>query len=435
MTENVLTKLGIKTGEKTNWAATSKKVILALQHLIAMFGATVLVPILTGLDPSVALVAAGLGTLIFHFVTKKKVPVFLGSSFAFIPVIVAVRDANGGDLRYAQGGIVVAGLIYIATSFLIKKIGMERIKKILPNHIIGPMIIVIGLSLVPVAFDMSKGNFVLAAITLGVALGITAYAKGFTKQLAILIGVVVGYLVALIIGAVDTQTLAQAPIVAIPAFTLPKFSIPAIAVIAPVVLAVFMEHIGDITTNGQVVGQNFVEEPGLNRTLLGDGLATLLAGLIGGPANTTYGENTGVLAITKNYDPSILRLAAVFAIILGFVAKIGGFLGTIPVPVMGGISFMLFSMIAIIGAKTIKNNKVKFNLINVIVMLVILVLGLWNYYLVNLTGIEMKIPISESVALQGLSLAALSGLIVNGLLYLMLFIVKWFMARKRAKSV
>ncbi|NLJ57589.1 MAG: uracil-xanthine permease [Tissierellia bacterium] len=417
MLEKVLSnKIEVKTSKTTNWFALFKKVILALQHLIAMFGATVLVPVLTGLDTSVALVSAGLGTLIFHAVTKKKVPVFLGSSFAFIGGIIAVKEAHGGDLAYAQGGIVVAGLLYLLMSLIIKKIGMDFIKKYLPSHVIGPMIIVIGLNLVPVAFDMASVNFLLAIITLGTALSINLFAKGFIKQLSILIAVVVGYTAAHFQGQVDPTAFVNAPLLAIPAFTLPKFSIPAIAVLAPVVLAVFMEHVGDITTNGQVVGQDFIKDPGLNRTLLGDGLATLFAGLIGGPANTTYGENTGVLAITKNYDPSILRLAAVFAIILGFVSKIGGFLGTIPTPVMGGISMMLFSMIALVGVQTIKNNKVQFNAVNVIVMVVILVIGLWESYFQNITGINIGIKINETVSITGLSLAAIVGVALNALL-------------------
>jgi uracil permease len=381
-----------------------------------MFGATVLVPVLTGLNSSVALVSAGIGTLLFHAVTKKKVPVFLGSSFAFIGGILAVKEANNGDLAYAQGGIVVAGLIYIIMSLIVRKIGIDFIKKYLPSHVIGPMIIVIGLNLVPVAYGMASGNFVLALITLGTALIINFFAKGFLKQLSILIGVIVGYTAAQILGQVDPSSFVNAPLLAIPAFTFPKFSVPAIAVIAPVVLAVFMEHVGDITTNGQVVGKDFVKDPGLNRTLLGDGLATLFAGFIGGPANTTYGENTGVLAITKNYDPSILRLSAVFAIILGFVAKIGGFLGTIPTSVMGGISMMLFSMISLVGVQTIKNNKVQFNTVNIIVMIVILVLGLWGSYFQNITGINIGIKINETVSITGLSLAAIVGVALNALL-------------------
>ncbi|WP_334300610.1 uracil-xanthine permease family protein [Alkaliphilus flagellatus] len=393
-----------------------KKAILAIQHLIAMFGATVLVPILTGLDPSVALVAAGTGTLIFHFVTKRKVPVFLGSSFAFIGVIMQVKDKFNGDLSYAQGGIIVAGLIYVLLSFMIKKIGVDNIQRFLPSQVVGPMIVVIGLTLVPVAIDMASNHYVIAGVTLAIALGITFLAKGFIKQLSILIAVVAGYIISAQLGIIDNSPITQAALIAIPNFTLPKFDIGAISIIAPIVLAVFMEHVGDITTNGEVVGHNFIEDPGLNRTLLGDGLATLFAGLIGGPANTTYGENTGVLAITKNYDPSILRLAAVFAIILGFVAKVGGFLRSIPVPVMGGISLMLFSMIALVGVNTIRNSKVKFNVKNIIVMATILILGLGAGFIEKHTGLAIGIPITETIKIEGLSLAAIMGVTLNTLL-------------------
>ncbi|WP_334292619.1 uracil-xanthine permease family protein [Natronincola ferrireducens] len=402
--------------ENTTNLENAKKVVLAVQHLIAMFGATVLVPILTGLDPSIALLSAGVGTLLFHLVTYGKIPVFLGSSFAFIPVILTVSQNYGGDLTYAQGGIVVAGLIYILMSFAVKKVGVEKIKKYLPAQVVGPMIMVIGLNLVPVAYDMASAHFVVAAITLVTAVTVTLKGRGFSKQLSILIAVVVGYILSLNIGLVNIEAVREAKILAMPNFTLPKFELGAIAIIAPVVLAVFMEHIGDITTNGQVVGKNFIEEPGLNRTLLGDGLATLFAGFIGGPANTTYGENTGVLAITKNYDPTILRLAAVLAIILGFVAKVGGFLSTIPVPVMGGISLMLFSMIALVGVKTIKNNDVTFNAKNIVIMATILILGLGSGYIETYLGISIGIPITELVKIEGLSLAAIVGVVLNAVL-------------------
>ncbi|WP_334295690.1 uracil-xanthine permease family protein [Marinisporobacter balticus] len=393
-----------------------KKVILAMQHLVAMFGATVLVPILTGFDTSVALVAAGIGTLIFHLVTKRKVPVFLGSSFAFIPVILTVKEMYHGDLAYVQGGIIIAGLLYVAMSFVIKKVGVDIIEKFLPAQVVGPMIIVIGLNLIPVAYGMAKANYMVAGITLLVALIITLKGRGFSKQLSILIGVVVGYLISIKIGIVDMSVMKEVPWVAVPNFSLPKFEMGAIAMIAPVVLAVFMEHIGDITTNGQVVGKNFIEDPGLNRTLLGDGLATLFAGFIGGPANTTYGENTGVLAITKNYNPAILRMAAVFAILLGFVAKIGGFLRTIPVPVMGGISLMLFSMISLIGVKTMKNSKVAFNMKNVVVMASVLILGLGASTIEKHLGVPIGIPITSTVKITGLSFAAIVGVTLNALL-------------------
>lgn len=410
MSTNVITNQNKGVGEGL------KSIILGLQHLVAMFGATVLVPILTGFDPSVALLSAGCGTLIFHMCTKKKVPVFLGSSFAFIPLIIAVSEMYGGDLAYAQGGIMVAGLLYVMCSFLVGKIGVEKIKKFLPPQVVGPMIIVIGLNLIPVAIGMASSMYLIAGITLGTALMINFLGRGFSKQLSILIGVAVGYTVAFSMGYVDTSIITNAPIIAAPNVTLPKFSLPAILTIAPVVLAVFMEHIGDITTNGAVVGKDFIEDPGLNRTLLGDGLATIFAGLIGGPANTTYGENTGVLAITKNYNPAIIRLAAVFAIILSLVGKLGAVVSSIPVPVMGGISLMLFSMIALIGFKTIKNNDVAFNWKNILVMATILILGFGAPYIESMTGIHLAIPITATVSISGLSFAAIVGVIMNAVL-------------------
>ncbi|WP_252249820.1 uracil-xanthine permease family protein [Clostridium sp. ZBS13] len=391
---------------------TGKKIVLALQHLIAMFGSTVLVPILTGLDISVALFCAGIGTLIFHICTKMKVPVFLGSSFAFIPVICAVK-VSYGDLRYAQGGIMIAGLIYVLMSFIIKKIGTEKIKVVLPAQVVGPMIMVIGLNLIPTAFNMAKENIIIAVITLGVTLGIKYFSKGFISQIAILCGVACGYLISYFTGYVDTQAIAEAGFITIPNFTLPKFDLGAIVIIAPVVLATFMEHIGDITTNGQVVGENFIEEPGLNRTLLGDGLATMTAAFFGGPANTTYGENTGVLAMTKNYDPSILRLAAIFAILLSFVGKFGTVISTIPQAVMGGISLMLFTMIALVGFKTLKYEKVKMNWKNAIIVVTILVIGFLGTFIEKKFGILVGIRINDAVSISGLSFAAIVGVLLN----------------------
>ena len=379
------------------------KGVLGFQHLIAMFGATVLVPLLTGLDPAVALFSAGLGTLIFHLCTKGKVPVFLGSSFAFIPVIQVVAKEYG-DLRYAQGGIVAVGLIYVILSFVIKKIGVDKIRKVLPAQVVGPMIIVIGLNLIPDALKnagvngLLSGesgairNVLIASITLGLALIIKHYGKGMLKQVAILIAVAVGYGVSYAMGMVETGAISEATLFAVPNFTLPKLDLSAILIIVPVVLAVFMEHVGDITTNGQVVGKNFIEDPGLNRTMLGDGLATFAAGLIGGPANTTYGENTGVLAITKNYDPSILAVIV-----------------TMPSPVMGGISLMLFSMIAIVGVKTIKREKVKMNIQNIIIITVILFIGLSG----NILSSPIGIAVTSSVSISGLSLAGIVGVILN----------------------
>lgn len=413
MTDNIMKKTMV---DDSIVLGSMKKSVLALQHLIAMFGATVLVPMLTGLHPSIALFTAGCGTLIFHICTKGKVPVFLGSSFAFIPVILKVKELYNGDLAYAQGGMFVAGLIYVLVSFLVKKIGVEKIEKYLAPQVVGPMIIVIGLNLIPTAFGMAKENLVVAGITLSIALLINFKGKGFIKQLSILIAVIIGYIISLNMGLVQTEVIKESTLLALPPFRLPKFDIGAIAIITPVVLAVFMEHLGDITTNGQVVGKNFIEDPGLNRTLLGDGLATAFATLVGGPANTTYGENTGVLAITKNYDPSILRLAAMFAVVLGFVAKVGAVLSTIPTAVMGGISLMLFSMISLIGVKTIKNQDVKFTWKNILVMGSILIIGLGSDYLSGLFNITIGIPLNDTVAISGLSFAALVGIIMNAVL-------------------
>lgn len=401
--------------------------ILGAQHLIAMFGATILVPLTTGLDPSVALFSAGIGTLIFHLCTKGKVPVFLGSSFAFIPAILLVAEQYG-DLRYAQGGMVVAGIIYVLFSFLIKKIGLDKIKRVLPSQVVGPMIIVIGVNLIPTALGMAgitdlfsgvEGagkNVAIAALTFALALLIRKFAKGFLSQLSIIIAVAVGYGTSIALGLVNTQAIKDASLVAIPNFTLPLFDAGAIMIIVPVILAVFMEHIGDITTNGAVVGEDFIKDPGLNRTLLGDGLATLFAACVGGPANTTYGENTGVLAMTKNYDPSILRITAVFAIGLSFISKFGEVIKNIPACVMGGISIILFSMIALVGVQTLRRDTEVFNkenkmifAKNAIVMIVIVAIGLSGLYLAE----PITLKITESIKFSGLSLAALVGIISN----------------------
>ena len=394
-----------------------RKAALSIQHLLAMFGATVLVPLLTGFDPAVAIFCAGVGTLIFHFCTDWKVPVFLGSSFAFIGVINQVSDAFNGDLAYAQGGIIVAGLLYLIMSLVVKFIGVEKVKKYFPPQVTGAMIAVIGLNLIPSAVDMAMTYLPIAIITLAVAMGINQFAKGSIKQFGVIIAVFTGLALSFILKQVDITTASQASWFAIPNFRLPKFSLEAILMIAPVVLATFMEHIGDITTNGTVVGQNFIENPGLNRTLLGDGLATIFAGFAGGPANTTYGENTALLAITKNYDPRVLELTAVFAIVLSCVGKFGGFLQSIPQAVMGGISIYLFSMITYVGVKSIRDSKCyKGNTKNIIIIATILIIGLGTSYLSTYAGIEIGIPLSKTSSLTGLSLAAIVGVILNRIL-------------------
>lgn len=394
-----------------------RKAALSIQHLLAMFGATVLVPLLTGFDPAVAIFCAGVGTLIFHFCTDWKVPVFLGSSFAFIGVINQVSDAFNGDLAYAQGGIIVAGLLYLIMSLVVKFIGVEKVKKYFPPQVTGAMIAVIGLNLIPSALDMALTYLPIAIITLAIAIGINKFAKGSIRQFSVIIAVFTGLALSFILKQVDTAAASQASWFSIPNFRLPKFSIEAILMIAPVVLATFMEHIGDVTTNGTVVGKNFIENPGLNRTLLGDGLATIFAGFAGGPANTTYGENTALLAITKNYDPRVLELTAVFAIVLSCVGKFGGFLQSIPQAVMGGISIYLFSMITYVGVKSIRDSKCyKGNTKNIIIIATILIIGLGTSYLSTYAGIEIGIPLSKTSSLTGLSLAAIVGVILNRIL-------------------
>jgi len=393
-----------------------KKAILSIQHLLAMFGATVLVPLLTGFDPSVAIFCAGVGTLLFHKCTDFKVPVFLGSSFAFISVINQVAETFNGDLSYAQGGIIVAGLIYVIMSIIVRVVGPEKVKKFFPPQVTGAMIIVIGLNLIPTAIDMAMNNLLVALITLGVAVGINKFAKGNIRQFSVIIAIFVGIVASKFVGITDFSAVGQASFFSIPNFSAPKFSLEAVIIIAPVVLAVFMEHVGDITTNGAVVGKNFLEDPGLHKTLLGDGIATLFAGFMGGPANTTYGENTALLAITKNYDPKLLRLTAVFAIVISCVGKFGAFLQSIPTAVMGGISIYLFSMITFIGIKTIRDSKCYKENGNLSVMLIILVIGLTTCYVKHFTGVEIGINIASNAKLTGLSLAALVGIIVNRLI-------------------
>ena len=378
-----------------------KEWILSIQHLFAMFGATVLVPLLVGINPSIAILTAGIGTLIFHLCTKGKVPVFLGSSFAFITPIITISTMYN-DYSYVQGGIVVVGLIYALMSFIVYKIGVDKINKILPSHVVGAMIIVIGLSLVPSAVTNIQTNSMVALATLGISLLITFFGKGFIKQLGILIGVVCGYLLSLCLGIVDTSVIQNASLIALPTLSLPKFSLEAIMVIAPLSLCTLCEHIGDITTNGTVVGKDFVKDPGLHKTILGDGLATLVAGLLGSVPNTTYGENTSLLAITKNYNPKLLRRTAMIAIVLSFIGIFGAVLQSVPACVIGGISLQLYFMIAWIGVKNIKDNKSYKSIKKLIVIAVILIVGL--------SGFTITLG---SIAISGLALAVIVGVILN----------------------
>lgn len=407
----------------------SKKIILGIQHVLAMFGATVLVPALTGLNTSITLFCAGAGTLLFHLITKKKVPVFLGSSFAFMGGIMSViGDSRIGDpdflekLAAVKGGIIIAGLIYALFSLIIKIAGYEKINKLLPPIVTGPIIIVIGLRLSGTAIDSAfyyDGVFSLKAllvtfIVLATVICISIFAKGIYNLMPILFAIIAGYIVCVPLGFVDLAPVRNAEIfsfmdsnIRAQLFLLPTFELDAILAIAPIALVTLIEHVGDITTNSAVVDKNFMIDPGVHRTLLGDGLATALSGLLGGPANTTYGENTGVLAVTKNYDPSIIRIAAVFAMVLGIIGKFGGFITSIPSPVTGGISIVLYGMISSVGVRILVNSKLNFgNSRNLMIAALIFVLGI---------GCD-SIPISETVTISGLAIAAFTGIILAAIL-------------------
>ena len=379
-----------------------KNFILGFQHLLAAFGATVLVPLLVGLDPKVALFSAGVGTLIFHFCTKFKVPVFLGSSFAFIAPLIAVFSQTG-DYAYAAGGVIVAGSLYLLFALIVKKVGIDKVSKLFPPYVIGTMIIIIGMTLAPTAVSMASENWGIALVSLTTALLIATLTKGFLSNLSVILGIFAGYMVAAISGTVDFSLLQTDMIFGIPNFILPKFRLDAILMIAPVVLATFMEHIGDITTNGNVVGKDFIKDPGLNRTLIGDGLATMVAGFIGSVPNTTYGENTGVLAVTKNYNPQTLRIAAILAIIFSFFNHAGLFLQTIPNAVIGGVSFILFGMIASVGVKTLAKSRVNFDNPKVLMIIAIMLT-------IGLGGVKIKVGTFE---MAGVALSSLVGIVLN----------------------
>ena len=403
--KSYLDKEAIRDGDYIN---PVKKIILGLQHTFTMFGATVLVPIITGFNISVALFMAGCGTLLFYFITKRKVPAFLGSSFAFIAPVLVVTEKFG--LPYACGGIVVAGLLYLLLSLLVSIYGVKKILSFFPPIVTGPIIIVIGLKLAPTAIDMAKGNWGLALVGFAVVTAVSIYAKGFFKVLPVLTGIFVGYLVAIFTGNVDFAPIAQAKWIGWPEFIVAKFNWTAITIIAPVAIATMVEHIGDVLAIGATVEKNLVEDPGLNRTLIGDGLATSLSAMFGGPANTTYSENTGVLALTRVYHPAIMAIAAVFAILLGLVPKLGAVILTIPSSLIGGISIVLFGMIASIGIRTVVEHKVDFSQSrNLLISAVILVLGLG--------GAVLAIPLGTAkIEIAGMALGAIIGIILNKIL-------------------
>jgi len=398
-----------------------KMILLGLQHTFAMFGATVLVPIMTGLDVSTTLLMAGLGTLLFHLLTKGKVPAFLGSSFAFLGGYAAVApmllDQNGQAtlsntemLPYACGGVMVAGLMYVLLSLLISVCGVKTIMKLFPPVVTGPIIISIGLILAPSAIQNASSNWLLAFIALGTIIVCNIWGRGMVKIVPILIGVFVSYVAAIAMGEVDFAAIATAELLAPAPLTLPKFSISACVSIVPIALATMMEHIGDMAAISATTGRNYLNDPGLNRTLLGDGLATCLSALGGGPANTTYGENTGVLALTKVYDPRVMRIAAVFAILLSFLPKFGAAVETIPSAIIGGVSFMLYGMISAIGVRNVVENRVDFSdSRNLIIAAVILVSALGFS---STGGLTFELG-SVSINLSGLAIAAIAGILLN----------------------
>ena len=412
---------------------TGRMLILGLQHMFAMFGATVLVPLLTGLSVSTTLLCAGLGTLLFHLVTKGKVPAFLGSSFAYLGgfsiVAPMLADADGNltvvntkMLPYACAGVALSGILYLLVSLLISPFGIRRIMKFFPPVVTGPIIISIGLILAPSAITNCESNWLLAFVALGTVIVCNIWGKGMVKILPILIGVLVSYAVALVTGAVDFQTIGAAAWFGIPlhkdsmglfAIDGSETFISAVFTIVPIALATMMEHIGDIAAISATTGKNYIRDPGLNKTLLGDGLATAMAGLLGGPANTTYGENTGVLALTKIYDPLVIRIAAVFALILSFCPKFEAVINTIPSGIVGGISFVLYGMISAIGVRNVVENKVDFtNSRNLIIAAVILVCALgFN----SVGGITFAIA-GVNINLSGLAIAAIAGILLNAIL-------------------
>ena len=415
-----------------------KMLLLGLQHMFAMFGATILVPILVnsyfngeGLSIQVTLICAGLGTLFFHACYKLKVPAFLGSSFAYLGGFATVANLNTGiyadmtmgeKLPYACGGIVVAGAMYLVLAAIVRAVGIKRVMRFLPPVVTGPIIICIGLSLAPSAIGNASTNWPLALIALAVVVIFNIWGKGMFKIIPILMGVVISYAAALIMNAagmtnldgkpiLDFTAAASAKAIGLPPFTLAKFDITAILVMAPIAIASMMEHIGDISAISATVGENFIEEPGLHRTLMGDGLATALAGLVGGPANTTYGENTGVLELSHVYDPRVVRIAAIFAVILSFFPKVAELIGSMPAAIVGGISFILYGMISAIGVRNVVENHVDFTKSrNLIIAAVILVCGLGFS-----EGLTFTIG-STSITLTSLAIAAIAGVILNAVL-------------------
>ena len=408
-----------------------KMILLGFQHMFAMFGATVTVPLLTGLSISTTLLFAGLGTLLFHCLTKFKVPAFLGSSFAFIGGYLAVaplnKDGSGNKemLPYACLGVACAGLLYLIVAALIKAVGVNRVMKLFPPVVTGPIIMAIGLGLAPSAVTNCSSNWWLAIVALALVIIFNIFGKGMIKIIPILLGIIGAYIVAVLVGnvggvenfAIDFSAVKAAPWIGNPVeWSSTVFggvsdkskAISAIIAIVPIAIATMMEHIGDISAISATCNKNFINDPGLNRTLLGDGLATSLASLFGAPANTTYGENTGVLALSKVYDPRVIRIAAYFAVFFSLSPKFAALIESIPMAVVGGISFVLYGMISAIGVRNVVEAKVDFSKArNTIIAAVILVvaLGLSN-------GISFNVG-SATITLSSLACASIAGIVLN----------------------
>ena len=419
-----------------------KMLILGLQHMFAMFGATILVPILVnsyfvdacgegptrGLTVAVTLFCAGFGTLLFHVCAKFKVPAFLGSSFAFLSGFSTVAHLDTGmyagmsandKAAYACGGVVVAGLLYLVLALIIRMVGVKRVMRYLPPVVTGPVIICIGLSLASSAINNASTNWFLAFVALAVIIAFNIWGKGMFKIIPILMGVVISYAVALFMNMIgitnpdgsailDFSAIASAGIMGIPPIQICKFDVTAILVMAPIAIATMMEHVGDMSAISATVGENYLADPGLHRTLLGDGLATSLAGFLGGPANTTYGENTGVLELSRVHDPRVIRIAAVFAIIISFIPKVSAIISTMPASIIGGVSFMLYGMISAIGVRNVVENKVDLTKSrNLIIAGVIFVCGLGFS-----SGLTFTIG-GTSITLTALAIAAIAGIVLN----------------------
>jgi len=433
-------------GKTVNERFTLKTAVLSFQHMFAMFGATVLVPILAGMSISVALLSAGLGTIAFYFITKKKVPVFLGSSFAFLPALISSMSgagAIGSDTwNVAMGktsvAVMLAGLVYIIFALLLKKIGVDKIRKLFPPIVVGPVIVVIGMILAPKMFynniiGQSIWNSIpawkewtAAGITALTILVVSAVAKpkSFFKVIPILMGFVVGYIYSLIIGLIDYSTVDWSQIIIFQdlgkTFSFYKnlsFDLGVILSVVPIAIVTFMEHLGDIAANSTVCGKDFMVDPGIHRTLMGDGVGTFIAGALGGPPNTTYGENTAVLAITKNYNPKNIFYAAVMAVIFGSITIFGTAVSTIPSAVIGGASIVLFGMISAAGLRAMVDGKVDFSdTKNILVVSVILSLGLGLGAMSlagDVTGNTAYKLMIGAVEVSPLAIATLVGIILN----------------------